>query len=79
MFEKEETLNYFEKLNGQQIRNILFAAASLASGNENGKMRPSDTISIAKATKNFTKDLGQTMQATRIKAETGYRERHDNW
>lgn len=75
--EMEETMDYFEKLNGRQIRNILFSAASLASGREGGKMKLSDIKKIARVTKNVAQDLDKTIQAARMKAETDRHERYD--
>lgn len=72
--DEEETMDYFEKLNGRQIRNILFSAASLASGRDGGKMTLNDIKKIARVTRNFAKDLDKTIQAARMKAET---DRHE--
>lgn len=62
----------FKRLNGRQIRNVLFSAASLASGEPNGKLRLDHVKKILRETQKFQDDVNSIMEQARKDAEVGF-------
>lgn len=62
----------FRNLNGRQIRNVLFSAASLAAGRGgDGRLRVSHVKQILRETKSFQEDVQRHHDAERRRAEIG--------
>jgi len=63
----------FKKLNGRQIRNVLFSAASIAQGDPTDKRLKKDHIKkILKETNNFQSEINSMIELARREAEVGY-------
>jgi len=63
----------FKKLNGRQIRNVLFSAASIAQGYPTDKRLKKDHIKkILKETNNFQSEINSMIELARREAEVGY-------
>ncbi|KAI9764111.1 MAG: hypothetical protein M1840_008671 [Geoglossum simile] len=67
----DDNIDEFRGLNGRQIRNILFSAASLASGRD-GKVRLEDIKGILRQTQTFQSHLKVMTESAREKAEVDY-------
>lgn len=65
-----DALEYFEPLNGRQVRNVLFSAASLGQ-NDGGTLKLEHIKDIAKSTFKFQESLKVVVQASRAKNEAG--------
>ena len=68
----EDTREKLEGLNGRQIRNILFSAARMTLGEEEGLSLKS-IERVAQATKRFAQEIHADMEASRVKNEPSYR------
>ena len=71
--ESEEDESPFKLLNGRQIRNVLFSAASLAQAEPDKLLRLSHVEQILKETVKFQQDTQNMVDAARQDAEVGYR------
>ena len=60
----------FKELNGRQIRNVLFSAASIAK--RDGGLRLDHIRRILRETTNFVKDMEYMVQLARGEAEVAY-------
>lgn len=65
----EDTWEMLEKINGRQIRNILFSAAKMASAKQGGKLTMENILQLAMATRKFSFEIHSEMEASRIKNE----------
>lgn len=65
----EDTWEMLEKINGRQIRNILFSAAKMASEKQGGKLTMENIRQLALATRKFSLEINTEMEASRIKNE----------
>jgi len=74
-FRKEETTDLFEQLNGRQLRNVLFSAASLATKEGDGILRVDHIKKLAEATEDFQKSVQNLLDEARKAAEVGFRKR----
>jgi hypothetical protein len=63
---------YFEPLNGRQVRNVLFSAASLGL-QRNGKLELKDIKKMLRTTWKFQNSLQKAMDRARIKSEADYK------
>lgn len=68
--EDADAVEWLEPLNGRQVRNVLFSAASLAV-KEGGVLRVGHVRTMAKHTAKFQGDLKAVVQLARSKAEAG--------
>ena len=64
----------FMKLNGRQIRNVLFSAASLAQGEGDKKFKLEYIKKILKETNNFQVEINSMIEMARREAEVGYQQ-----
>ena len=62
----------FESLNGRQIRNVLFSAASIAQNDRDKRLKLTHIEQILKETTNFVKDMEYMVQIARGEAEVAY-------
>ena len=62
----------FESLNGRQIRNVLFSAASIAQNDSDKRLKLTHIEQILKETTNFVKDMEYMVQIARGEAEVAY-------
>ena len=62
----------FESLNGRQIRNVLFSAASIAQNDSDKRLKLNHIEQILKETTNFVKDMEYMAQIARGEAEVAY-------
>lgn len=62
----------FESLNGRQIRNVLFSAASIAQNDRDKRLKLTHIEQILKETTNFVKDMEFMVQIARGEAEVAY-------
>ena len=63
----------FKKLNGRQIRNVLFSAASIAQGEQGDKrLRLEHVKRILKETNNFQGEINSMIEMARREAEVGF-------
>jgi AAA+ superfamily predicted ATPase len=74
-FRQEETADLFEQLNGRQVRNVLFSAASLATNEDEGILKESHIRKMAEATEDFQKSVQNLLDEARKTAEVGFRKR----
>jgi hypothetical protein len=65
-----DAIDYFSSLNGRQVRNVLFSAASLAS-KDGGVLKLEHIKKMAKITSRFQDSLKVVMQNARMKSEAG--------
>jgi SpoVK/Ycf46/Vps4 family AAA+-type ATPase len=70
-FKEDDGWEYFEKLNGRQIRNVLFSAASLAS-KEKEQLAQHHINSMAKVTQKFNQSLKDVVTHSRLYNEVGF-------
>ena len=74
--EDEKTEEYggspFKELNGRQIRNVLFSAASIAQGDSDKRLKLLHIKRILRETTNFVKDMEYMVQIARGEAEVAY-------
>ena len=72
----EQTEEYggspFKELNGRQIRNVLFSAASIAQGDSDKRLKLDHIRRILRETTNFVKDMEYMVQIARGEAEVAY-------
>ena len=72
----EQTEEYggspFKELNGRQIRNVLFSAASIAQGDSDKRLKLDHIRKILRETTNFVKDMEYMVQIARGEAEVAY-------
>ena len=72
----EQTEEYggspFKELNGRQIRNVLFSAASIAQGDSDKRLKLDHIKKILRETNNFVKDMEYMVQIARGEAEVAY-------
>lgn len=72
----EQTEEYggspFKELNGRQIRNVLFSAASIAQGDSDKRLKLDHIKKILRETTNFVKDMEYMVQIARGEAEVAY-------
>ena len=72
----EQTEEYggspFKELNGRQIRNVLFSAASIAQGDSDKRLRLDHIRKLLRETTNFVKDMEYMVQIARGEAEVAY-------
>ena len=72
----EQTEEYggspFKELNGRQIRNVLFSAASIAQGDSDKRLKLEHIRKILRETTNFVKDMEYIVQIARGEAEVAY-------
>ena len=72
----EQTEEYggspFKELNGRQIRNVLFSAASIAQGDSDKRLKLEHIRKILRETTNFVKDMEYMVQIARGEAEVAY-------
>ena len=61
----------FKRLNGRQIRNVLFSAASIAQQDGSGRLRIEHIEDILRQTVRFQEDVESMMEKAREKAEVG--------
>ena len=59
-------------LNGRQIRNVLFSAASLAQGEPDKGLKLEHIKKILKETVKFQTDINTMIETARREAEVGY-------
>lgn len=69
----EEEESPFKLLNGRQIRNVLFSAASLAQAEPDKLLRLKHVEQILKETVKFQQDTQNMIDTARQDAEVGYR------
>ena len=62
----------FRKLNGRQIRNVLFSAASVASGEGDGRLKLEHIKKILRETQRFQEDINNMVEMARKEAEVNY-------
>lgn len=62
----------FKELNGRQIRNVLFSAASIAQGESDKRLKLDHIRKILRETTNFQKDIEYMVQIARGEAEVAY-------
>ena len=62
----------FKDLNGRQIRNVLFSAASIAQGDSDKRLKLEHIRRILRETTNFVKDMEYMVQMARGEAEVAY-------
>lgn len=62
----------FKELNGRQIRNVLFSAASIAQGESDKRLKLEHIKKILRETTNFQKDIEYMVQVARGEAEVAY-------
>ena len=62
----------FEKLNGRQIRNVLFSATSIAQNDTDKRLKSKHIQQILRETTNFVKDMEFMVQMARGLAEVAY-------
>lgn len=62
----------FKELNGRQIRNVLFSAASIAQGDSDKRLKLDHIRKILRETTNFQKDIEYMVQVARGEAEVAY-------
>ena len=62
----------FESLNGRQIRNVLFSAASIAQNDSDKRLKLKHIEQILKETTKFVKDMEYMVQIARGEAEVAY-------
>ena len=62
----------FESLNGRQIRNVLFSAASIAQNDSDKRLKLTHIEQTLKETTNFVKDMEYMVQIARGEAEVAY-------
>ena len=65
-----DATEWFEPLNGRQVRNVLFSAGNLAQ-EDGGVLKLKHIQSMAKHTSRFQGDLQAMIQSARLKAEAG--------
>ena len=70
---EDQDVSPFDKLNGRQIRNVLFSAASLAS-RENRRLKVTDVERMLDETREFVTDLASVTNIARSKGEVGFNE-----
>ena len=74
--DEEQTEEYggspFKELNGRQIRNVLFSAASIAQGDSDKRLKLDHIKKILRETNNFVKDMEYMVQIARGEAEVAY-------
>ena len=70
--EGAEGIEYFEPLNGRQVRNVLFSAASLGL-QKGGKLKLDDIKKMLRTTWKFQNSLQKAMDHARIKSEANYK------
>jgi len=70
MHRDPDGIDYFSSLNGRQVRNVLFSAASLAS-KDGGVLKLEHIEKMAKITSRFQDSLKVVMQNARMKSEAG--------
>lgn len=73
--ENDEEESPFKLLNGRQIRNVLFSAASLAKGDDAKQFRLSHIEQVLKETVKFQTDIQVMIDTARQEAEVGYSRR----
>ena len=62
----------FKELNGRQIRNVMFSAASIAQSESDKRLRLEHIKRILRETTNFQKDIEYMVQVARGEAEVAY-------
>ncbi|MCJ1437027.1 hypothetical protein MMC27_006412 [Xylographa pallens] len=62
----------FKRLNGRQIRNVLFSAASVASGEGDGRLKLEHIKKILRETQKFQEDINNMVESARKEAEVDY-------
>ncbi|MCJ1290409.1 hypothetical protein MMC34_001947 [Xylographa carneopallida] len=62
----------FKRLNGRQIRNVLFSAASVASGEGDGRLKLEHIKKILRETQKFQEDINNMVEMARKEAEVDY-------
>ncbi|MCJ1383606.1 hypothetical protein MMC17_006720 [Xylographa soralifera] len=62
----------FKRLNGRQIRNVLFSAASVASGESDGRLKLEHIKKILRETQKFQEDINNMVEMARKEAEVDY-------
>lgn len=63
----------FKKLNGRQIRNVLFSAVSIAQGDSGDKrLKKAHIMQILKETNNFQTEINSMIEMARREAEVGF-------
>ena len=62
----------FKALNGRQIRNVLFSAASLAQGEPDKRLKLEHIKKTLKETVKFQTDINNMIESARREAEVGY-------
>jgi SpoVK/Ycf46/Vps4 family AAA+-type ATPase len=68
--EEDDAKEWFDALNGRQVRNVLFSAASLAL-NDGGVLKVTHIKKMAKSTWQFQDSIKSIVQEARRKAEVG--------
>lgn len=69
-YENEE--EPFKKLNGRQIRNVLFSAATLASDSSGGKLKLDHVKKLLRETSEFQDDVKSMQQSAQRENQVGY-------
>ena len=62
----------FKRLNGRQIRNVLFSAASVASNEGDGRLKLDHIRKILRETQKFQEDVHNMIEMARKEAEVDY-------
>lgn len=70
--EEENGVSPFKELNGRQIRNVLFSAASIAQGDSDKRLKLDHIKKMLRETTNFVKDMEYMVQMARGEAEVAY-------